>query len=92
MGPAGMTPNPEFAAVMEARFPKDARLVIGCKSGGRSMQAATVLDRLGFHNLVDQRAGYDGSATEPGWRPAGLPTATEAPAEQTWDGLKGSAR
>jgi rhodanese-related sulfurtransferase len=77
---------------MEAHFPKDTRLVIGCKSGGRSMQAAALLERLGFQNLVDQRAGFDGSGAEPGWRPAGLPVATDAAPERTWDGLKGGAR
>lgn len=91
LGPRGMAPNPDFLATMEAHFAKDARLVIGCQSGGRSLQAATLLERLGFQNLVDQRAGFQGAGGEPGWRPAGLPVATEAAPDRTWDGLKGGA-
>jgi NAD(P)-dependent dehydrogenase (short-subunit alcohol dehydrogenase family) len=36
MGPAGMAPNPDFLAVMEKSFPKDSKLVLGCKGGGLS--------------------------------------------------------
>ena len=92
LGAVGMAPNPEFVAAMEAHFAKDARLVIGCQSGGRSMQAATLLVRLGFQNVVDQRAGFGGGGGEPGWRPAGLPVATQAPPERSWDGLKSGVR
>ena len=38
MGPAGMAANPEFMAVMEKTFPKDAKLVLGCQGGGRSLR------------------------------------------------------
>ena len=81
-GPSGLTPNPDFLAVMEANFAKDRALVIGCKSGGRSLKAADLLVRAGYTNVVDQRAGFDGvrdsfgSLSEPGWKQAGLPTNT----------------
>jgi rhodanese-related sulfurtransferase len=80
MGAGGMTPNPEFLTVMEAAFAKDAKIVLGCRSGGRSLRAAEELIRAGFTNVVDQRAGYEGArgafgeAGEAGWAPAGLPT------------------
>jgi rhodanese-related sulfurtransferase len=35
MGPAGMTANEDFLGVMEKAFPKDAKIVVGCKAGGR---------------------------------------------------------
>jgi rhodanese-related sulfurtransferase len=93
MGPAGMSPNPNFLAVAEKSFPRDARLVVGCKAGGRSAKAAALLEQAGFTNLVDQRAGYDGAplptgSGEPGWRPKGLPTSTESAPDRTYDGLK----
>ena len=37
------TPNQEFLAVMEANYPHDARLLIGCQVGGRSTQAVQML-------------------------------------------------
>jgi rhodanese-related sulfurtransferase len=35
-GAGGMVPNADFLAVMTAAFPWDAKLVVGCKAGGRS--------------------------------------------------------
>lgn len=79
MGPGGMTPNPEFLAVMSKAFPKDIKLVVGCKTGGRSLRAAQLLAQNGWTNVIDQRAGMDGArdpfgqVTEAGWKSAGLP-------------------
>jgi rhodanese-related sulfurtransferase len=80
--PQGMAPNPEFLEVVKALYPKDAKLVVGCKAGGRSARAAEMLAGAGYANVIDQRAGFDGSRdafgglTEPGWAPAGLPIET----------------
>ncbi len=90
----GMAPNPDFARVMKAVFPKDAKLVIGCKSGGRSLRAAQVLIAEGFSNILEQRAGWDGSRdpfgqlSEPGWSRVGLPVEQGQPAGRSWDGMK----
>jgi rhodanese-related sulfurtransferase len=87
MGPTGMTPNPDFLAVMEKAFGKDAKLIVACKGGGRSARAAALMEQAGFASVVDQRAGFEGHA-EPGWRPAGLPVSTAAPADHTYEGVK----
>jgi len=94
MGPGGMVDNAEFVAVVEKNFPRDARLVVGCKAGGRSARAVALLERAGYTNLVDQKNGYDGTplptgGVEPGWRPKGLPTSTEAAPGRAYDALKG---
>jgi rhodanese-related sulfurtransferase len=94
MGPAGMTPNPEFLEVMQSAFPKDARLVVACKAGGRSARAAAMLEAAGYTNIVDQRAGYEGAQdpatgrTEPGWRPAGLPVTKDAAPGHDYEAIK----
>jgi rhodanese-related sulfurtransferase len=78
-GPRGMQPNPDFMAVMQALYPKDAKLVLGCRSGGRSLRAAELMTAEGYVSVIDQRAGYEGARdafgqlAEPGWAPAGLP-------------------
>jgi rhodanese-related sulfurtransferase len=83
-GPGGMQPNPDFLAVVQASFPKDAKIVLGCKSGGRSLRAAELLQAAGYTHVVDQRAGWSGApdafgrVSEPGWHAAGLPAATTA--------------
>jgi len=97
MGPSGMTPNPDFLAVVEKSFPHDTRLVVGCKAGGRSAKAAGVLEQAGFTSLVDQKNGYDGTplptgGVEPGWKPKGLPTSTEPVAGRNYDALKLKAK
>src|ERR1019366_472112 len=75
----GMVPNADFLAVMTAAFPWDAKLVVGCKAGGRSLRAAQALLGAGFTSVLDQRAGWDGArnpfgqVTEPGWSRVGLP-------------------
>ena len=81
-GPAGMTPNADFLAVVQAVYPKDAKLVVGCKAGGRSIKAAEMMVNAGYTGVIDQRAGFDGprdafgALTEKGWGPAGLPVET----------------
>jgi rhodanese-related sulfurtransferase len=98
MGPAGMAPNPEFLDVMKKVFPADAKLVVGCKAGGRSARAAALLESAGYTNVVDQRAGFEGThdpatgGAEPGWRPAGLPVSREAAPGHDYEGLKAGRR
>ena len=81
-GPAGMAPNPDFLAVVQAVYPKDAKLVVGCKAGGRSIKAAEMMASAGYTSVIDQRAGFDGprdafgALSEKGWSPAGLPVET----------------
>ncbi len=71
-GPAGMVPNPDFLRVMEGLFPKDAKLVVGCKMGGRSAKATATLKQAGFVELCDMSAGFEGKRDPfgrltPGW-------------------------
>jgi len=97
-GPGGMVPNPGFLAVMSAAFAPDARLVVGCKAGGRSLRAAQALLGAGFTSILDQRAGWDGvrnqfgQVTEPGWSRVGLPVEEGQPAGRSWDDVKKKAR
>jgi rhodanese-related sulfurtransferase len=90
-GASGMAPNPEFAAVMQKAFPRDAKLVVGCKMGGRSAQASQLLESIGYTNLVDQGAGFEGQPGNPGWLPAGLPVGTAPAAGRAYEALKSKA-
>ncbi|HVR71216.1 MAG TPA: rhodanese-like domain-containing protein [Vicinamibacteria bacterium] len=99
LGPAGMTPNAEFLAVMQSAFPREAKLVVACKAGGRSARAAAMLEAAGFTNVVDQRAGFEGAhdpatgrIAEPGWRPAGLPVARDAAPGRDYESLKAGGK
>jgi rhodanese-related sulfurtransferase len=92
-GPTGMTPNPEFLAVMQQAFGKDEKLVVGCKAGGRSKKAVDQLAQAGFTELSDMSAGWDGSRDAfgravPGWSKLGLPVETGKPPGQQYADVK----
>ena len=96
-GGGGMVPNPDFARVLDGAFPKDAKIIVGCKAGGRSLRAAQVLLGQGFTSVLDQRAGWDGArdafgqVSEPGWGRAGLPSEKGSPEGRSWDEMKKKA-
>jgi len=79
-----MQPNHRFVEIVEANFGKDAKCIVGCQMGGRSMQAAAQLLSAGFTNVVDMRGGMGGETDPmgqtayPGWAARGLPMTTES--------------
>ena len=91
--PSGMRPNGEFMPVITAIFSKDSKLVVGCRSGNRSLRAAEALVSAGFEHVVDQRAGHGGvrdafgQGQEAGWESVGLEVATEAHSDRTYEAL-----
>ena len=91
------TANPRFLEVMQARFAKDQRIVVGCQTGRRSLSAAEALINAGYTQLVEQRAGFAGSkdafggVTEPGWQAAGLPVSYQAEAGHDYRALADGA-
>ena len=93
MTSSGMSPNPDFLAVVSSTFQKDARLIVGCQAGVRSLRAAQVLINAGYEHVVDQRAGFEGARNafgqleEAGWRPAGLSVSTEASEGRSYEEL-----
>ena len=50
---------------------KDSPVAVHCKSGYRSLIAVSVLQRAGYHNVVDVTGGFDA------WAGAGLPSSAE---------------
>ena len=91
--PQGMVANPEFVSVMEAGFAKDAKLVLGCKSGARSKRALALLEQAGFTELVEMAPGFEGSRDAfgrplKGWLGEGLPTEAGKPNGQAYADVK----
>jgi rhodanese-related sulfurtransferase len=75
----GMTPNGDFAAVYAKHFTKDDKVVVGCKTGGRSLRAAEMLQASGYAAVVDMQGGYEGEPSMRGWKENGLPIEAAAP-------------
>jgi len=73
----------DFVARVTESYAPDAKLIVGCASGVRSLRAATQLMDAGFANVVDQRAGFSGvrdafgRTLEKGWSASGLPVSYE---------------
>lgn len=78
----GRVPNEAFVEVVEKHFANNAKIVLTCQAGRRSLDAAAILKARGYIDLIDQRAGWGGlkdafgGVTEKGWEAAGLPTNT----------------
>ena len=51
---------------------KDAPVAVHCKGGYRSLIALSLLERAGYHNVVDLAGGFDA------WVGAGLPSSSAA--------------
>ncbi len=81
----GAVPNPRFLEEVLALYPIDRPIVVGCKSGGRSLAAASRMIAAGYARIVELRAGYDGARgpfgqlVEEGWLAKGLPSESVTP-------------
>jgi rhodanese-related sulfurtransferase len=84
-----MLPNPDFLAVVQRHFSKDAPLVVGCQAGVRSLRAAELLIGAGYKVVHNMQGGFGGgrSATgEPvsGWLQSNLPVCRDCGPENTY--------
>ncbi|HEY3236924.1 MAG TPA: rhodanese-like domain-containing protein [Polyangiaceae bacterium] len=91
---AVMQPNAEFLQVMQAAFGKDAKLIVGCASGNRSLRAAQMLLQAGFTDVTNMPAGFVGSRDPfgrpiPGYSQQNLPIETGKPASGSYADVKG---
>lgn len=78
---AGGVPNSRFIAELKARVPEDTavELVFLCRSGARSIAAATAATQAGYtsYNVLEGFEGEPdryGDRTVNGWKNRGLPT------------------
>ena len=90
-----MTPNPEFLAVMQANYPSDAKLLLGCQMGGRSGRAVEILTAAGYDTAINVKGGFGGSrdpatgqVVDDGWAQIGLPVETGSPDGVGYDPLR----
>ncbi len=81
MGPMGIEPNPNFVSVVADQLGPETKLVLGCKSGGRSARACQLLGAAGYGQLANMLGGFSGGKGPDGqpidgWRAAGLPVSS----------------
>lgn len=75
-----LTRNPRFVRELEAKTPKDAPVLLLCRSGNRSAQAAEAAAKAGFTQVYNVLEGFEGDLDADGhrgrlngWRRHGLP-------------------
>jgi len=87
--------NADFVAVVERNLPRNTKLIVGCQAGGRSRHACELLMEAGFTDVINVRGGFggardrSGAVIEAGWRDAGLPVESGAPAGARYADLVG---
>ncbi|KWF59731.1 rhodanese-like domain-containing protein [Burkholderia pseudomultivorans] len=75
-----LTRNPRFVRELEAKTGKDAVVLLLCRSGNRSAQAAEAATKAGFTQVFNVLEGFEGDLDDGqhrggrnGWRFHGLP-------------------
>jgi len=75
-----LTRNPRFTRELEAKVPKDAAILLLCRSGKRSALAADAASKAGFTRVFNVLEGFEGEingqqqrGSADGWRFHGLP-------------------
>jgi len=72
-------PNQQFLAVVLAAVEQDAPVYVGCASGQRSHQAATLMQSAGYQAVFNVDGGFSGKhdpfgvTLQQGWEECGLP-------------------
>ena len=79
----GMMMNADFVKVVEANFPRDKKIIVGCQAGPRSNAAAGFLVQAGFQDVSNMIGGFGGmrdptgTVIAPGWTGSGLPVSND---------------
>jgi rhodanese-related sulfurtransferase len=94
----GMMMNPDFVKVVEASFPKERILVVGCQAGPRANAACGLLLQAGYQQLSNVFGGFggmrdqSGNVIAPGWSAVGLPVSQDNGDGVSYTSLAAKAR
>ncbi len=89
----GMVINQEFTQVVQAHYPKELTIIVGCQAGPRSNTAAGLLQEAGYENVSSVRGGFggmrdpSGQVIAPGWSSLGLPVSQEKGEDVSYESL-----
>jgi rhodanese-related sulfurtransferase len=79
----GMVMNQNFVRIVQANFPQDKKIIVGCQAGPRSSTAAGLLQQAGFQDVSNMLGGFGGmrdpmgKVIAPGWASSGLPVSQD---------------
>lgn len=90
----GMVVNPDFVKVVEANFPREKKIIVGCQAGPRSTAAAGMLEKAGFQDVSNMLGGFGGmrdqmgNVSAPGWAASNLPVSDDNGEGVSYESLK----
>jgi len=79
----GMMMNTDFVKVVEAHFPRDKKIIVGCQAGPRANAAAGLMQQAGFQDISNMLGGFGGmrdqmgNVNARGWVASGLPVSND---------------
>jgi rhodanese-related sulfurtransferase len=94
----GMVMNPDFVKIVEANFPKDKVIVVGCQAGPRANAACGLLQKAGYQQISNVLGGFGGmrdqmgNVVASGWVASGLPVSQDNGAGVSYESLAAKAR
>ena len=94
----GMMANKDFVQVVEANFPRDKKIIVGCQAGPRSNAAAGLLQQAGFQDVANMLGGFGGmrdqlgNVVAPGWASSGLPLSDDNGEGVSYESLSAKIR
>ncbi len=94
----GMVYNRDFVDVVERHFARDRKLLLGCKAGPRSNNAANLLEQQGYQDVASVRGGFGGMVDAygqvlvEGWAGLGLPVSQDNGEGTSYESLAAKAR
>lgn len=94
----GMMVNSDFVKVVEAHFPREKKIIVGCQAGPRSNAAAGLLQQAGFQDVSNMLGGFGGmrdqmgNVSAPGWASSGLPVSNDNGEGVSYQSLAAKAR
>jgi rhodanese-related sulfurtransferase len=94
----GMVMNLDFVRVVEANFPREKNIIVGCQAGPRSNAAAGLLQQAGFVEVSNMLGGFGGmrnpmgAVIAPGWAGSGLPVSNDNGEGVSYQSLSAKAR
>ena len=74
----GMMVNSDFVRGVEANFPREKKIILGCQAGPRSTSAANMLQQPGFQDVSNLLGSFGGMRDQTGkfsasgWASSGL--------------------
>ena len=94
----GMMANKDFVKVVEANFPREKKIIVGCQAGPRSNAAGGLLLQAGFQDVSNMLGGFGGlrdqmgNVIAPGWANSGLPVSDDNDEGVSYESLSAKVR